>query len=165
MHKAFIVLFSTILIFGISLKSDSQTSRGFTYNLHSGWKLDGEILEVGKNHNLFASTGYGVSFNDEGKGFLHQAFWVCASAFDLADKRGSEMGYCTATDVDGDQVWTALASQGPQDGFDVVGTHSIKNGSGKYTGIEGSITHRCTILEKFHQLVCSHVANYRLPLP
>jgi hypothetical protein len=142
---------------------NAQTSKGGAARLNSGWKLLGDELAVNKTRVLFASTGYGVSFNVAGAGFLHQAYWVCASSYEIVDGKGNETAACTATDQDGDQVWTALTSSGPKDGADIVGTQVLRDGSGKFKGISGTMTHICTILPQFHQLACAHDATYRLP--
>jgi hypothetical protein len=149
----------------LSTNCDAQTAKHFAAELNSGWKLIGDELQVETApppRSLFASTGYGVSFNKDGKGFLHQAFWVCASAYEIVDRVGSETGHCTVTDQDGDQLWTDISSKGPQAKADIVGTHSLKGGSGKYKGIEGNISLSCTILPQFHQLACTHTATYVL---
>jgi hypothetical protein len=150
----------------LTISCEAQTTKKFTATLDSGWKLIGDELQVETTpppRSLFASTGYGVSFNKEGRGFLHQAFWVCASSYEIVDRVGSEIGRCTVTDKDGDQLWTEITSKGPQASADIVGNHALKGGSGKYKGIDGTISLACTILPQFHQLACTHTASYSLP--
>jgi hypothetical protein len=166
MNRAVWLACPMILMFAASsIDCEAQTSKTLTAKLDSGWKLVGDELQVSTAppRSLFASTGYGVSFNKDGTGFLHQAFWVCASAYEIVNRVGSETGHCTITDQDGDQLWTDISSKGPQANADIAGAHVVKGGTGKYKGIEGNITLTCTILPQFHQLACSHIANYVLP--
>jgi hypothetical protein len=130
--------------------------------LRSAWKLVGEELTVGANHNLFPNTGYGVLFNDVRGGFLDGSTWVCGSTYDVLNGHGNETGYCTGTDNDGDQIYTTVSSEGPKDGADIIGEYTIKGGTGKYATVKGELASRCTIQPQSHQLICSNVASYSL---
>ena len=156
-----------LLVLGSALflgaSAEAQLPKSGSAKLHSGWKGVGEIREVGKNHLYWGGTFYGVWFNDESRGFLHQAFWQCVYSNDISDGRASGTGFCTATDADGDQISTVPKGRGPEEGFDEIGMHSLTSGTGKYAGIQGSITWRCKFLAKHGQAACWHEANYKLP--
>ena len=49
-------------------------------------------------------------------------------------------------------MFTSLSSEGPKDGADIVGLHKITGGTGKYLGVEGDITARCTIQTQFQSV-------------
>jgi hypothetical protein len=134
-----------------------------TAQLHSAWKLVGEIQTIDESLNLFASTGFGISFNNTGTGFLHEASWICVSAYRLSSGNGIETGHCVITDSSGDQIYTDLKSHGPAGPRDIAGEYMITGGTGKYLGISGAITEECTIFGRFHQLSCIHSAKYSVP--
>ncbi len=159
MTKCLAVL--TALLFTTLFAAGQQTNQvKLSANLRSGWKLAGDELSILQNHNLLPNTGFGVWFNDVRGGFLDGSSWIFGSTYDVINGHGNELGYCVGTDGDGDQIFTSLSSEGPKDGADIVGLHKITGGTGKYLGVEGDITARCTIQTQFHQLVCSNVASY-----
>ena len=124
----------------------------------------GESIEAGPAHQYYRGSSYGVAFNDAGEGFLHHSTWVCAFTSDLHKNEGVAHGlaYCTFTDVDGDHIHTTSPSKGPHDGVDLVGMHTFIGGTGKYTGIEGTTSLRCTFAGQ-GQAMCTHEATYTLP--
>ena len=158
-----VALGAIALVLVVGLRAEAQLPKSGTVKLHSGWKGVGDIREVGKDHLYWEGTFYGMWFNDENRGFLHLTHWVCAGITDIKDGRQNLNAFCTATDRDGDQITTLAKGRGAEGGFDDVGMHSLTGGSGKYAGIEGTITWRCYATAKHAQFSCWHDGNYRLP--
>ncbi len=134
-----------------------------TAQVHSGWHSTGEIIEVGPDHSFWNVNFWGVSFNEEGKGFLHDVAWYCPVTIDIV---GGDMsakgGLCVYTDQDGDKFFGEWEGAAPAGG-EFAGELQFTSGTGKYQGITGSHTFRCGGIGDHGQLQCHQTANYKLP--
>ena len=72
-------------------------------------------------------------------------------------------GYCALTDSDGDKIYGPSEGKGPAEGFDLIGVVTYEGGTGKYRGIQGSHTYKCSGIGTDGQAFCRQEASYRLP--
>lgn len=143
--------------------AETQLAKSGTAKVHSGWAGVGEVKEVGKNHAVWVGVFYGTSFNDEGKGFLHKMAWICPGTSDIIDGAIVHEGFCTLTDMDGDQLYGPSRGKGPVGDVGFLGTVTYSGGTGKYAGIHGSHVFRCNAIGQHGQVFCTQEANYKLP--
>jgi len=156
--------FLILLFVGFSLSSipaEAQLAKKGTAKGTSAWTSPGEIKEVGENHLYWVGVYWGMSFNDEGKGFLDDMAWYCPGVDDIINGIHRFNGYCTLTDMDGDKIYLSYRSL-PYEGKGPIPTEGkYSGGTGKYTGIQGGYTFQCRVLGS--QFICDFKANYQLP--
>ena len=99
----------------------------------------------------------GVTFNDEGKGALHNGGGNCYATFEMKDNVGSNSGVCNWSDQSGDMLYTSFTGNG------IEGTNTITGGTGKYAGISGSGPWKCTDVGKGGENFCNQSLTYQLP--
>jgi hypothetical protein len=143
--------------------ADGDLPRSGSVKAHSGWVGIGEVKELGKDHLAWNGVFYGTSYNDQGKGFLEHMAWICPGTSDILNGTITHQGFCTLTDVDGDQIYGINKGSGPLTGPDFTGTVTYNGGTGKYAGIQGGQSYRCQGIGKHGQLFCTKEATYNLP--
>jgi hypothetical protein len=132
-------------------------------SVHSGWSAVGQLKDLGDTHAVSTGTYWGTSFNDAGKGFLHKMAWSCPGVTIISSGSYVLHGYCVLTDSDGDKIYGKSEGKGPAEGFDLVGVVTYEGGTGKYLGIQGSHTYKCSGIGADGQAFCRQEASYRLP--
>lgn len=131
-------------------------------NVHSGYLVVGEALTVADKHMQGHGTNRGVTFNDKGSGPLHLGPTDCFYTFDAIGDSSKNKGYCTFGDADGDRIFTDFHGTGTPDG-NFQGMHEITGGTGKYTGIQGSVPWKCRYAGTNGEFQYTQTINYRLP--
>ena len=134
-----------------------------TASVHSGWSSIGQLKDLGDNHAVSPGLYWGTSFNDAGKGFLHKMAWNCPGVTIIYSGSYVLHGYCALTDSDGDKIYGPSEGKGPAEGVDLVGVVTYEGGTGKYRGIQGSHTYKCSGIGTDGQAFCRQEASYRLP--
>jgi hypothetical protein len=152
--------FVTALGFGSPATAADLPQSG-SLKLHSGWKGVGEVVQVGTNHVFGGGTYYAVTFNDAGSGPLHKGAVQCAYALELINGAGPLQGPCAWGDNDGDKFFTSYTGKIEASGA-AYGTHQITGGTGKFTGIQGKGSFRCTTLNDKSQYECTQQFEYSL---
>ena len=132
-------------------------------SVHSGWSATGQVKDLGENHAVWTGTYSGTSFNDAGKGFLHKMAWTCPGTTIIFNGSYVHHGYCALIDADGDRIYGTSEAKGPAEGLDLVGVVTYEGGTGKYQGLKGSHTLKCSGMGADGQAFCRQEANYRLP--
>ena len=158
---AVVVLGFASLMFGAASSAQSLPKSG-TINVNSGWKANGETLQVGEGRVFGWGGFYGVTFNQRGSGPLHMGTAVCSYTLDLTGGAGPGGGSCAWTDADGDKIYTAytgtLSTTGVFDGI-----NQITGGAGKFAGISGKAPFQCKALSGQGHFGCAQQFEYRLP--
>ena len=147
---------------GASAAGDPLPKSG-TASVHSGWSAVGQFKDLGDNHAVSPGVYWGTSFNDAGKGFLHKMAWSCPGVTIIYNGSYVLHGYCVLTDSDGDKIYGKSEGKGPAEGLDIVGVVTYEGGTGKYLGIQGSHTYKCSGIGTDGQAFCRQEASYRLP--
>jgi hypothetical protein len=130
---------------------------------HTGWKLTAEALTVAEGQVEGHGTAIGTSFNDKGAGPLHLGAAECVIAFFVSKGSGSNAGYCSFGDADGDRIFTEFTGKlGLPNGYD-EGTNVIAGGTGKYAGITGRGPWKCKTVGGNGAIQCAQRLDYRLP--
>ena len=153
------VLVAAILFPGV-VRADELAKSG-TGTIHSGWRGAGSVTEVGDKHVYWTGTWSAVSFNDEGRGFLHRMAWTCPAVSDINNGVASMRGMCVLTDAQGDKIHGNWSNEGPLD-KEVVGRFEMTAGTGKYAGIKGGWDIACTVIT-VDAASCRQKYTYRLP--
>ena len=130
---------------------------------HSGWSAAGQVKDLGDKHAVWTGVYSGASFNDTGKGMFHRTVWSCPGVTIIYNGSYVHHGYCVLTDADGDKIYGTSEGKGPAEGVDLVGVVSYEGGTGKYQGIQGSHTYKCSGVGADGQAFCRQEASYRLP--
>jgi hypothetical protein len=136
--------------------------RSGVITVHSGYMVKGEPITVGDQHVQGHGTNRGVSYNDQGAGPLHRGPTDCFHTFDLVNDKLRVSGFCTFGDADGDRFFTEFTGATMADGW-VGGSHNILSGTGKYSGITGTVAWKCKYVGKNDELDCNQRVDYRLP--
>ena len=132
------------LVTGIGLLAGAAQAEDLaktgTYSGVFGWLGDGTVHELEENHIFWVGDFTGIFLNDAGKGFLHHAAVECPGADDMDFNKSTEraMGYCIATDADGDKAYLIWRCEG--DTVTCPGTFEWTGGTGKYAGLTGNNT-------------------------
>ena len=151
-----------VFLFGSSTVPAEQMEKSGKSTLHSAYKGVGNVTAVAENRLHWGGIYWGHSFNDSGSGFLHNVVWNCPAASDIANGTVSFKGYCTMTDADGDKTFGDWSGGGPMTG-EITGNMKISGGTGRYSGIEGSIDFQCKAVGTDDQLSCTQQVEYELP--
>jgi hypothetical protein len=141
--------------------AEAQLPKSGTGSIHSGYRGTGKTTKVGKDHMYWVGTYWGVSFNDEGKGFLHKMAWNCPAVSDIKKGVSNNKGLCDLTDKDGDKINGTWSNEGPMN-VEIVGRFDITSGTGKYAGITGGWDIRCSSITSA-QVYCHQKYSYKLP--
>lgn len=109
-----------------------------------GWFGVGKAYQIEKGHFVWSGEFSGTFFNDKGKGSLFDQAGVKCPAFldnDTNKKKSKAAGYCTITDLAGDQAYLSWQNEGDgTPGHPAPGTFEYTGGTGKYQGITGKNT-------------------------
>jgi hypothetical protein len=116
--------------------SAADLSKSGTYSGHYGWTFTGQVQKLGADRVIYAGMLPGVMFNNEGKGFLHQARVDCILYNDVNKGRAHATGTCVVKDADGDEVFVEWNCEGLMPAC--PGTERFVGGTGKYKGISGN---------------------------
>ena len=148
------------LLFAYAAKAEDLPKSG-TVQVQSGWYGSGDIIDVGPDHSYWNADFWGVSFNEEGGGFLHNVAWFCPATIDIIDGNMSAKGLCAYTDQDGDKFFGEWDGTAPAGG-EFSGMVTYTSGTGKYEGITGGNDFRCNGVGSHGQIQCRQTANYKL---
>jgi hypothetical protein len=121
------------------------------------------MKDLGDNHAVWTGVYSGASFNDTGKGMFQKTVWSCPGVTIIYNGSYVHHGYCVLTDADGDKIYGTSEGKGPAEGVDLVGVVTYEGGTGKYHGIQGSHTYKCSGVGADGQAFCRQEASYRLP--
>ena len=96
-----------------------------------------KAVTTGEERLQFNHEFFGVTLNDAGEGFLHDASIHGMGAFHAVNgvMDGGDRGFSVHFDTDGDQVFLTYLSQGSLGA--TKATFKLVGGTGKYTGITG----------------------------
>jgi len=163
MHKALAVLVSGLwLAVFCGATNAEQLPKSGTITVNSGWKSNGEILQVGEGRMFGWGGFYGVTFNTRGSGPMHMGIAICSYTLDLTGGAGPGSGSCAWTDGENDKIYTqysgTLAATGVFDGL-----NQITGNTGKFNGITGKAPFQCKALSGQGHFGCSQQFEYRLP--
>lgn len=158
MHKAIAVFIvgGSFAIF-CDATGAQQLPKSGSINIHTGWKVTGEALEVAEKRMQGHGTGIGTSFNDKGSGPLHAGPATCFYTFFAVEGGVKNKGYCAFGDADGDRIFTDWHGEGTE------GINMIVGGTGKYAGIQGSGPWKSKDVGPNGQLYTTQRFDYRLP--
>lgn len=151
-----------VLMVMASVTHAEPLGKSGTGTIHSGWKAIGETIPIGENRSFWTGATWGVSFNDQGKGFLHNVAWHCPSINDIDNDMITTKGSCALTDTDGDKIYLDFTAKGPVGG-EFVGRTKMSGGTGKYAGIQGGWDFNCWDAGPDGQLYCHQKYSYKLP--
>jgi hypothetical protein len=97
-----------------------------------------KAVTTGEERLQFNHEGHGVTLNDAGEGFLHDASFHAMGAFHTVNgvyDEAGDRGFFVLFDTDGDQVLLTYVSHGSLAA--TKATFKLVGGTGKYNGITG----------------------------
>ncbi len=126
-----------------------------------------KALPLGKERAQLAYEVMGVAISDTGEGLLHNASVRCMGGLHVVNGAfEDESGSCIYTRPDGDQAFTVYRVAGKQ-GVAAKGTSTFVGGTGKLTGISGTIeftrTNARPAAEGTSQSVVRSNGSYKIP--
>ena len=145
-----------------SAVNGQQLAKSGSFEFHSAYKGVGETTEVSEHRSYWSGNYWGLSFNNEGKGFLHNMVWNCPAAYEVVDGTLNMKGFCVLRDADDDKIFGDFAGSGPLGG-ELTGRQDLSGGTGKYAGIQGAWDFRCWAVGADNQFYCHQQGNYKLP--
>jgi hypothetical protein len=146
---------------GIAHADNSLPKQG-SISIHSGYYVVGESVNVAEKQAQGHGTNRSISFNDNGSGPLHRGPTDCFYTFSSVKDPVRAKGYCTFGDPDGDRIFTEFFGAFNAEGY-VQGMHDVDGGTGKYAGIQGTMTFKCKYAGGNGELECTQRLDYRLP--
>jgi hypothetical protein len=134
-----------VMVFGAEAQAQLAKQGSFKTNSAGHWA--GTNYAAGEGHIFWIGTNKGVVLNQAGRGFLHNASYVCPTTADIDGSNVETRGYCIYSDKDGDQIFVRAHAQSFSGGAGVEIQETKSNdviigGTGKYQGISGNTT--CT---------------------
>jgi hypothetical protein len=141
--------------------SAQQLPKSGTINLHTGWKVAGEVVEVSDKKFQGHGSAIGTSFNDAGSGPMHGGPASCFYTFFASDNGVKNKGFCAFGDTDGDRLFTDWHGANAAEGTE--GTNVIVGGTGKYAGIQGKGSWKSKDTGPNGQHLTTQRFEYRLP--
>ena len=131
---------------GQVLAQTQVTYTGINYGSVS--TLKGASLD--QEHWVGSQDIMGIRVDDSGKGPFHNVATHIASIVFVDKGVGQSRGYETHTDKDGDKVvWEISAVDDPQRPGTVNGTGKILAATGKFAGMEGTMTFVVQVMKGF----------------
>lgn len=134
-----------------------------TIKIHSTFKANSQVVDVGDKHVMGSGNLWGVTSNDSGSGPLHMGAWFCTYTFQTVNSPTQDEGACAFGDAGGADkiftVWsgTETANEGGH------GTGTIIGGIGKYAGVQGKVAYQCKPIDQAHELqACTQQFDYQL---
>lgn len=146
----------------IDARAAEALPKSGSVSIHSGYWAVGESVNVAEKYAQGHGTNRGISYNDKGSGPLHLGPTDCFYTFFTVVDRTRAKGYCTFGDPDGDRIFTDFAGAFGSDGY-IQGNHSLEGGTGKYAGIQGTMTFKCKYAGGNGELECTQQMDYRVP--
>lgn len=152
---------STGMAFGAAAMAADLPKEG-TIKLHSTFKSEGQVVDVGEKHAMGSGNVWGVTYNDAGSGPLHAGVWFCTYAFQNVSSPPQNGGACAFGDAGGADkifiVWSGTIIENVDQG-----TGTIIGGIGKYAGIQGKMAYHCAPIDPAHGLeACTQQFDYQL---
>ena len=138
-----------------------QLPKSGVINIHTGWKISGEVIEVAEKCVQGHGTAIGTSFNDSGSGPLHTGPTTCFYTFFAADGGARNKGFCAFGDADGDRIFVDWQGANASEGTE--GANTIVGGTGKYSGIQGKGSWKSRDTGPNGQHLTTQHFEYRLP--
>ncbi|MBF86803.1 MAG: hypothetical protein CMJ14_02255 [Pelagibacterales bacterium] len=144
-----LTLFTSFLLVNIALANSGS------FNFHTGFFFNGDVLQISENQVMGAGKFSGVTFNDKGSGYLHNGEAHCLATFNVNNGVGEAKGWCSWSDNDGDRLFTSF------NGSLYEGENIIIGGTGKYSGMTGSGPWACEDLGNNGSSRCWQTINYK----
>lgn len=126
-------------------------------------------VPIGDGRIAVVATFITGTFNQTGAGFMHnmRARCVALQTIDPAAAMLEVEGYCDYQDRDGDHIYVSFWSDGPQPMAGIQTAGQFVGGSGKYTGLQGTVDispyNPSTTQEGYGQFLGHMTVNYQLP--
>jgi hypothetical protein len=164
MHKLTMAAFSAgaVLLFATPAKSADLPQSG-TIRIHSTFKANSQIADVGEKHIMGSGNLWGVTYNDGGSGPLHMGAWYCTYTFQTVNNPQQIGGNCAFGDAGGADkifiVWSGTTTESDGD----RGTGTIIGGIGKFAGVQGKMAYQCKQIDPAHEVgACTQQFDYQL---
>jgi hypothetical protein len=142
--------------------ADGALPKQGSISIHSGYYAVGESVNVAEKQAQGHGTNRGISFNDNGSGPLHRGPTDCFYTFSAVKEPTRAKGYCTFGDADGDRIFTEFSGAFNSEGY-VQGSHTVDGGTGKYAGIQGTMSFKCKYAGGNGEIEWTQRLDYRLP--
>jgi hypothetical protein len=108
----------------------------------------------------------GISTNDSGSGFLHNAGARCVGIREEVRGDVYTRGTCAYTDQDGDQIYSSYEGTASE-GNPTAGVHQFVGGVGKYSGMSGKADYLVQFVKSSdgpRMFLARHKATWKLPI-
>jgi hypothetical protein len=115
--------------------------------IYFAWKSElTKPISFGVDQELSVSLSRIITTNDKGGGFFHRLVGRClfTDIRGKAAKTFEQHGYCAYSDSDGDRVWQNIDADKQPSGTSFAAKGEWTWGTGKYSGIGGSVEIRST---------------------
>jgi hypothetical protein len=161
----FVAVLGIILLPGAEVKAADLSKEGtYTDSFYGFGSFKG--YAIGKNRSLSGFEEDGLHL---GNGLFDHMTSHCFGTNDRVDDMREVRANCIHTDLDGDQIVTDNRSDKyPRDAKTTNGVGVMTTGTGKYTGITGTIKYTCRSDFKAPTdgtffVTCANEGNYKLP--
>lgn len=134
-----VFLFVLVLSFVLGPNAIGQIPKEGTVSTLTFSSSTLKLLSMGQERVHVTYEALGLSLNDKGEGLFHNASMRCIGANHAVNGAfDDDFGFCVYTHPDGDQIFANYKAAG-KTGIGSKGTATIVGGTGKFTGIQGSL--------------------------
>jgi hypothetical protein len=150
------------LAFGTQAMSADLPPSG-TIKIHSTFKANSQVVDVGEKHVIGSGNLWGVTYNDAGSGPLNAGAWYCTYSFQTVTNPVQNGGACAFGEAGGaDKIFITWSGTNVENVDQ--GTGIIIGGIGRYAGIQGKMAYRCgPPVDAAHELnTCTQQFDYQL---
>jgi hypothetical protein len=150
------------LAFGTPAVSADQPKSG-TIKIHSNFKANSQIVDVGEKHVMGSGNLWGVTYNDAGSGPLHLGAIFCTYTWQTVSSPAPVTGSCEFVDAGGADKILITYSGTISENEGGHGTGTIIGGIGKFAGVQGKMAYECKPVDPTQELqACTQQFDYQL---
>jgi hypothetical protein len=134
-----LALFALVAFVPFSTAEMAKEGTGSSTTIYSGTM---QIVPLDENHLVISYQNKGAMISDTGKGPFNNMSIHNVGTIYFENGVGKLLGYITCTDPEGDKVLVEVRENNAKSGSLNSGTGKFIYGSGKFTGIEGTMEYK-----------------------
>ena len=162
-------IFVLVMLVALVPVANAEMAKEGTFSFTCIYSGTGTYIPLDKEHLVIAYQNKGALVSDTGKGPFHNMSYFNVGVLYLEKGVGKLLGYITLTDPAGDKVLFEIREEKAQ-GPPAVnsGTGKCLHGTGKFTGIEGTMEYTRLYVRPAtkgsSQSIAKVKGNWKLPL-
>ena len=170
MKKLIIVSISAFCFsVAVGLVANAQMPKEGTFSGTNSYAGTGKVIPLDKDRLVIFYENMGTQVEDSGQGPLHGMSTHNTGIQYIEKGVGKTRAYMTWMDKDGDKILWELTEDASQLGGPSSGTGKIMGGTGKFTGIQGSMEYTRRnmrpVVDGTHQAIAKDKGSWKIVEP